>query len=70
MVSVRRTNANFPGGYSLFAEQILFFQEPFLCVHRTDSGQMQIFQEHFFSYRTDINIPGALFWLPNRYRFF
>ena len=36
----------------MFTEQIPFFQELCLCVHRTDT-----------------DFPGALFWLPNRYRF-
>ena len=48
-----------------------FFQEPILCVHRTDTDfpgatilateQIPIFQELLFSYRTDTDFPGALF---------
>ena len=36
-LSVRRTDTNFSGGLGLFTEQIPFFQEPSLCVHRTDT---------------------------------
>ena len=53
---------NFPGGCGLFTEQIPFFQEPSLCVHRTDTEQIPIFQEPSLCvHRTDTNFPGAPF---------
>ena len=65
-IIVLRTNNNFPGNVfsarrtdTIFSRKICLFIE-----------QIPIFQEQsFFGNRTDTDIPGAPFWLPNGYRF-
>ena len=56
---------SFPGGFMCSPNRYQFSRSTFLATE-----QIQIFQEHLFSDRTDTDFPGALiFWLPNRYRF-